>query len=327
MDVRDVLLDSAEVVALPAAIWFGMADVVQWTAPASCPDDAAVEARIAALVEVSEAIAPTQAIVTEREGGFEVELVSTIEGETQRRTLTAPTCETVADAAAAVIAVTIDPVAADPPSEVVPPVEVAPATVVPKTAPTTTTATRPADREPVPRTPNERRPLEIGLHLGGGYGSAIAPRGSGVLGAGLSVGRRPWSLEAEGRVWTPRTFEADSETFGARVFMATAMLVGCLRPPSDRVEVPLCLGVEGGAERVSPTRLVDGRVAVYPWFAPLLRVGVRVRVNALLGVILRAEAAVPGLRAAINIEGFGQLWQTQAVSARVLAGLDFRWIR
>lgn len=322
-------------------MWFtvvAQADVVQWTAPSSCPDDAAVEARIAELVDVSAAITPTLAVVSVHEGGFEVELTSTIDGETQRRTLTAPTCETVAEAAAAVIAVTIDPIAEpaadpvgeppadDPASETASPVGVAP--TVDRTQPDATrnTTARGVADEPTRRS-TRRRPLEIGLHVQAGYGSAIAPRGSAVLGAGLSVGRRPWSLEAEARVWTPRTFDAADESFGARVTMGTAMVVGCLRPPSDRIEVPLCLGIEGGGERVAPNRLSDGRQRAYPWLAPLFRVGLRVRLNPFLGLVVRAEAAVPAFRAGILIDDFGVLWQTQSVSARVLAGLDFRWIR
>jgi hypothetical protein len=309
------------VLGLLAKLW--IFDAVQWTAPASCPDDAAVEARIAAYVDVEANVSPTIATVVERADGFEVELVSTIDGETQRRTLAAPTCETLADAAAAVIAVTIDPLATEPAAQEIPPPEVAPDVAVQPPAINTTRG-----MTPEPAIEDEsRRPLEIGLRTGGGYGSAIAPRGSGVLGVAVSIGRRPWTIEAEARLWTPRTFEAADESFGARVIMGTAMLVGCLRPPSQRVEVPLCLGVEAGRQNVAPRELDAPVTRGYPWVAPLVRAGLRFRLNDLMGLVLTGEAAVPVVRAAIQIEGFGELWQTQAVSGRALVAIDFRWIR
>lgn len=314
------------------ATWFtvgSVADAVHWTAPASCPDDAAVEARIAAIVDAPDTTAPTIATVTEQDGTFAVELTSTIDGETQRRTLTAPTCETLAEAAAAVIAVTIDPIdepaAEPPPSDTTPPVAVAP--TVDRTPPPRERTTTRGVPPPPPERATRRAPIEIGFNLEGGYASGLVPRGGGLVGTGVSVGRRLLSLELAARVWTPRSFAADGESFGARVLMATAMATGCVRPPSRRIEVPLCLGVEAGGERVTPRDLFEGRTAVYPWLAPLLRIGLRVPLTELVGVFVRGEAAVPIVRATINVDDFGVLWQTQAISARATAGLEFRWIR
>jgi hypothetical protein len=333
MNTARALLSCSFFVLAALATWFtvaSVADAVQWTAPGSCPDDADVEARIAAIVDAPDAIAPTIADVTELDGMFAVELTSTIDGETQRRTLTAPNCETLAEAAAAVIAITIDPVddaaSVDPSSETVPPVAVAP-TVDRTPAARERTGTRGVPPPPPEGARPERRPLQIGLVFEGGYASAIVPRGGGLVGSGVSLGRRLISLEVGARVWTPRSFSADGESFGARVLMATAMATGCVRPPSRRIEVPLCVGFEAGGERVRPLELLDARPTTYPWLAPLLRLGLRLPVTALVGVVLRGEVAVPLVRATTRVEDFGVLWQTQALSARATAGLEFRWIR
>jgi hypothetical protein len=300
-------------------------DVIQWTAPASCPNDATVEQRILAFVDVETEASPMIATVVEIEGGFEVELVSTIDGETQRRTLQAATCETLADAVAAVVAVTIDPSTATTTTTTT--TTAVEPTATPEPPPTRPTVTRGVADAPPVAEPPARKPFEIGLRVGGGWGSAIAPSGSGIVGLAVSFGRKPWSLEAEGRLWIPRTFEASGEDYGARVTLGTAALAFCARPPTRVVEVPLCGGVEAGAMRAAPRGLEEASVAVYPWAAPFLRVGLRLRLRDAVGLLLQVEGAVPTVLASIDITGDDSLRTTQRVSARVLAGLDFRWIR
>lgn len=329
-----VRLDYAGVLGpLVVASMMGLAppagvDVIQWNAQAPCPDDAAVEARIATYVDVAAASAPTQATVRQTADHFEVELVSTIDGEEQRRTLTAPTCETLAEAVAVVVALTIDPEGASPPvdDEVVPPAVAAAVVVVPATPVTTTRGER--DEPPVAPLP-ARRPFEIGLRLGGGYGSAVAPVGSGIVGGALSLGRKPWSVELEGRLWIPRSFDEPDGRYGATVTLGTGAVIGCLRPPTRAVEIPLCFGIEAGSQRAKPQGLglEDQATRNYPWVAPLLRAGLRLRFADTVGLLLLVEGAVPLVKAGINVGGDPQLWATQAFSFRALAGFDIRWVR
>lgn len=327
-----VRLHYAGVLGLAVASMMGLAsppdaDVIQWTAPAVCPDDAALEARIATYVDVAAASAPTQATVRQTTEHFEVELVSTIDGEVQQRTLTAPTCETLAEAVAVVVALTIDPEGKAPPpdDEVVPP-EVAAAAIVVRTPMTTMTTRGEREEPPVAPLPG-RRPFEIGLRLGGGYGSAVAPVGSGIVGLALSLGRRPWSVEVEGRLWIPRNFDEPDGRYGASVTLGTGAVVGCLRPPTRAVEIPLCFGIEAGSQRAKARGLEDETARNYPWVAPLLRAGLRLRFADTVGLLLLAEGAVPLVKAGIDVGGEPQLWATKAFSFRALAGFDIRWVR
>ncbi len=303
------------------------ADVIQWTAPASCPDDAAVEERIAAFVDVPSEASPMTAIVVEKDGGFEVELVSTIDGEVQQRTLQAATCDALADAVAAVVAVTIDPTTTST-TTVTTEAQSTEETMAEPPPEPETTEVRGSTAPPPDADPPTKKPLQIGLRVNGGWGGAIVPGGSGIFGMGTSIGRTQWSVELEGRLWLPRRFDVPRETYGALVTMGTVTLAVCARPLSrTRVEIPLCGGLEGGGMRAAPRGLDAPSTRTFPWVAPLLRLGLRVRLRDMVGLVLLGEAAVPVVRAAIRVDGAEPLRRTQAVSVRVLAGLDFRWIR
>lgn len=84
-----------------------------WSAPASCPDTAAVSARIDRLLggppkatdRRLEAVATVEAIPR----GFRLEITLTADGATSGRILQGAICESVADAAALVIALAFDP--------------------------------------------------------------------------------------------------------------------------------------------------------------------------------------------------------------------------
>ena len=57
------------------------ADTIRWTAPTSCPNDAEIERRIAAYVDVSGVTTVAEATVRAEPAGFLVDLVRTIDGE------------------------------------------------------------------------------------------------------------------------------------------------------------------------------------------------------------------------------------------------------
>ncbi|MCA9656216.1 MAG: hypothetical protein KC501_40300, partial [Myxococcales bacterium] len=85
---------------------------LQWSAPAGCPDAAAVEARIAALTAgrpEGEGTLEVEGTVSAFEGGFSLRLTTSLRGRTGTRELSARACDDLADSAALVVAVTLDP--------------------------------------------------------------------------------------------------------------------------------------------------------------------------------------------------------------------------
>ena len=307
--------------ALTAAVRIASA-AVQWEAPAGCPDDAAVESRIAALVGDPTIVTPATAKVQQRGDRYEVELVTWIDGGSQRRALAATSCDALADAVAVVIAVALDPIqAAETPRIVQTTTEVA------AIGTTTTRTSTPSLPERV-RAP--KSPLYFGLALAGGYGSGIAPGGHGIVHLGLALGRRAWSIELDARVWPRREFERGDPPVRTRVTLGTAGLLGCGKGVFGRVELPVCAGLEVGGLRARGPDLLGGESPRnYPWIAPRARIGLRVLLGRGVGIWTAAEGAVPLARAVLHVGGATDqvVWRTQPASLRVMLGLDFRWVR
>ena len=94
---------------------FVHAPTVQWRAPPECPDAAAFEARVGALLGVV-AGDGARAVVTvepDPEGGFVAQVRCSAGGDETIREVRGPMCESVADAAALVLAVQIDALAVE----------------------------------------------------------------------------------------------------------------------------------------------------------------------------------------------------------------------
>lgn len=305
-------------------------DGVQWSAPAECPDDREVERRIAGYVAVPAGFVSRRIDVVADADGFSATLVE--EGEPPR-TLHAPSCDTLADAVAVVVALAVEaaqnaepPVVTEP--EVVP--EVPP--VVDETdRAAAVEATRPltigTSRTSVIETRRRGGPVTLGTRAALGYTSMLAPRGGAWLLLGLTLGQRWWSIEADGRLFLPRTFEAATFDYGARIMGGAGRLAGCGRPAVGRVAFPICVGVEAGAVRVDPQRLRGGDRTIYPWLAPMLSAALRLAVLPRLAVLVGGELVVPGLRPKLEVAGDPPLFETPAVGGRAFVGLEVTVVR
>lgn len=305
--------------ALTAALRIASA-AVQWDAPAGCPDDTAVESRIAALVGDPTIVTPATAKVQQRGDRYEVELVTWIDGGSQRRALAATSCDALADAVAVVIAVALDPVQTAETPRIVQTTEVA--AIGSTTVRTSSPASPVRARAPKP-------PLYFGLAIGGGYGSGIAPSGSGIVHLGLALGRRAWAIELDARLWPRREF--DRSAVRTHVTLGTVGLLGCGKGVFGRVEIPVCAGVEVGGLRAFGPDLLANNPRNYPWIAPRARLGLRVLLGRGVGIWTAAEGAVPLAKAELHVRGVANqdqlVWSTQPASLRVMLGLDFRWVR
>jgi hypothetical protein len=297
-----------------------------------------MERRIAELVASSTAKDGIARADVRREGdAYVVDVIVAIDGTEHPRTLRAPDCESLADAAALVVALTLDPTALDAQPQArtdtaSTATTVASDTTTPRTRETTSAAedATPATRRSRGRTPTEipaaatgARAWEIGGRLWSGWGSGLAPRGSALLGGALVVTWRRVALEAEARAWLPRQL-ARGQSVATRVWLGSAIVAACLRPPTRRVEFGLCPGIELGGHRARGIAARAASVTTVPWAAPLGRVALRVPLRRGLGLVAGVELAVPLNRLAVDAGSAGELFVVQPVSARLLLGLDGR---
>lgn len=247
---------------------------LDWQAPAGCPDQAGVRGRVAAMlaagaVEGSD-LAATGRVSAAGEG-WQLELELVRAGGRERRTLGDRDCAALADAAALMIAVAIDPLAAvvvpQDRAPVVPEVvvpELVPPVAVPEDRPAV-----PEDRpvvvvpearvEPVDEpgaVPKDRpvvarRRLELGLRAGAGVGfTRILPGPNAALELGLGLEGRGWRVELNGGFSPPVQGTASGQpAIGGSFRLGFAELRGCGVPALRRAPVafPLCVGLQVGA--------------------------------------------------------------------------------
>jgi hypothetical protein len=179
-------------------------------------------------------------VTGDAEAGYAVRLQVTTSAGAYERNLRHTDCGKLAEGAALVMALAIDPErvaargASEPPEEDSPPETAAPA-------------------EPPPPAP-EPTPADEPSEQGGDVG-LFALAGAGVLpssGAGLAldVGFRSGShfrLAVVGSYWFPRTKEIpEQEGAAIRLRLWTAGLRGCWLPGSGEIELSVCLGPEAG---------------------------------------------------------------------------------
>jgi len=316
---------------------------LSWDAPAVCPDGRALLERIdgfAPGVTTRAREASLRGRVDQTDTGYALAL-TLVEpgGQTIERSFEAGGCEELANAAALLVAVLLDPVASaktvaassKPEPEPKPEPELPPPT--PEEAP--------ADREEqapppsivvvdeAPRDPSAPLDLELGLRIftGGGYGPTTT--GTAALGGALALLGERWRVEL-GAAWIPpRTVRPELGVGG--VFDAWFVRAGgCFVPrvgARERIELPLCGAVELGQVR---GRGVDELPVVLdaglPWIALGLGQGLWFRPLRRLAFGLDVEAAVPLRRGSFVVESV-EVQNLAPVSVRALAGVELRLFR
>ncbi|MEM9456539.1 MAG: hypothetical protein AAGF11_20345 [Myxococcota bacterium] len=319
-----------------------VADAVRWQAPAGCPEAVDVRERVSALL----GRVPTQRDL-QAEGiidpgpPWRLELSTTIGGRLQRRVLEANDCATVTEAAALILAVSVDPLRVSP--QVAPaqaPAQadvVVPAVVSPQaggigevpggieavvgtavdggrgSVPVEGGAPQPEqgpEQEPeqgqtVPRTSRERaraRP-RAWLRLGVGGELGAVPRGTGGVRLGVVLEGARAHLRLDGGYWIDRVavLREDPEQTGAQIGLGTVTLAGGPRLGGERVAVPIAVGIEAGGLRTRGVGLVSPRVLTFAWVAGVVSVGVRAKVAQRLAVWGVVEGFIPVRRPSVRV--------------------------
>ncbi|WP_437314112.1 hypothetical protein [Sorangium sp. So ce385] len=326
---------------------------LRWTAPAGCPEGAAVEAEITRLLgdqspSSSGALRAVGAIAPAG-SGFELHIELSRDGWSSARTVRGATCPALADAGALIVAMAIDPDAAarsgtaatddrsiagarpanpapEPPAAAARGAEPAPPrgppTAPPRSAPPTRARARPTEGS-VDRAPRFR------IGLGGMSDLGTMQRLSGAIEpwAGVVVG--PARLEAGASFWPGRRAESAAKPgTGGTIDLVAGSLAACaLLPPLERavrpdfeVGVP-CAGVELGRMHAEGFGVSDPGEGSGVWVA--LRSGAAASwvVAPWMRLRLRLEAVVPLERPRFVLEGVGEVHEP-SVAARAALGLE-----
>lgn len=318
-----------------ALLWLAPAEEssgLEWDAPPSCPDAEAGRALVEEHLEGREHADISGQVTIRAEGDQWVATVST--GSSEARALQSQDCETVARAAAVVLAIALVPPDASQPPE-------SPARPDPEPEPeplpdparvqTDTAATRaeiggsttgtPTVTEPAPV---DRPVLVHGLGVRGGVAYGPATAVAGALRLGYRLGAKWWRIEADVAATTPRRIRYPGENVGGRFFAVSGALRGCGLPGVSRVTFPVCLGAEigglfglgFGADR--PNNGVSTYVGLVGG------AGVEVRLLRWLALHVGGDLVVNVRRPAFDVGERPLLFRTSRIGGRGLLGLEFR---
>lgn len=329
---------------------------LEWRAPRGCPDADRVLATIDRLVGPrasstgsTEPWARVRAVVHAQPEGFRMELHTQHGGATEQRTLAAPRCDALADAAALIVAVALRPIEtatsvptlasedprpgatiSEPPSSTAPPRRSAPARVGP---PSSVASRSSASAEPPrPGTTADaavrRRAIGGALAVMAGPGFGALPGVAAQLSAALALRGRRWRAELAGAYWFPRT-DASTGRPTVEIGLATGALRGCYVPRVRRLELPLCAGLEAGAMRGEGRGSgVVSRPSRAPWVAAHAGSGLVVPLGAFTALRLSVDALVALAQPAFDLriaDARVELYRAPPAGVRAAAGFELRW--
>lgn len=285
---------------------------LEWRAPAGCPGADRVVAVIAALVGRDVVLDPTGVIAIRADivaagGRWSLTLAVEGPGGTEQRTIDAPGCEVLTEAAALVIATNFD------------------------AAGVAAALARGASDERSPRRPppdsNEAvrsgpRRVGLGIAVQGGPVLGATPKVTGWLQGGLdvSIGRAIIGAHAghgfARQAGGPRTLRAALTVGGVR---------GCFAPTQGRLAVPLCGIVEAGAV-TAQAQGEKGRLRA-PWLGAGAGAGVQWSPHPRLALVGGVDALVSILRPTATAQGPGgeqTRYRMPPASVRATLGIAVR---
>lgn len=323
-------LIAATAPAPPEATWLA------YEAPSSCPTQGALEqaaaARLGRAPQRSEITAST--VIRDRgPQGLHLTLETTRDGLSDSHSMVAHDCRALIDAAGLLIALTVDPIAvaglvgqeaAEPDTDLAPLVPPSESRTDPPAE--TPFAADPPTEPSAPRRPVPRAPAAVMLAVAGQAELGALPNVSGGPKVHLAFGIGRARLELGGWYAAPRT---STGTPAVRAQMGAASLLGCGRFLSERIEVPLCAGVEVGGIRGEGIRAPQPQTSSSLWVAPMLSTGVHVRLLPRLSLASRVDLAVPARRTTFevlatdpSVDSADEVFTTGPLSARVWFGIE-----
>jgi len=299
-----------------------------WQGPPECPDQVAMLERIEALAQTDPAGEGTLEVDGQIEPtavGFRLRLRTAYGDASDERVLVDADCHALGDAAALVVAVSIDPAieerpaSYDSPTQTQTPENWSP--VAPPTLPEPSSAPKPRATEPepieIPRRIWRPESAFVGVAPQLEFGALPGLSGGPRVAAGARWSRA--SLAAYGFWGAPRRTDVVAGGAGLAQ-MGAGGVQGCAVLDPGAVQIPLCGLAEGGALRVSSRGLDPRNVLSYPWLAFGARGGIERRWGR-VGLYSAVEALIPVVRTRILV-GTTSAFDTWAASIRLLVGLQ-----
>jgi hypothetical protein len=311
---------------------------VQWEAPPGCPDVQVVSDRIADLLGrgVQPGEIELRGTITAVATGWSLQLDTRVGELEDSRSLDANDCSVLADAAALVAVVMLDPVLAAATIET----RAAAAAAVTKEVTIKTTPPPPkipeAEREPEPPPPprarrwdrpppRPRRSGEVpGLWLraraGGEFGAI--PGGTGGFEFAFAIGGDRLRGEIVGAYFIGRPTNDGL----LRVHLGTATPRVCGMIVAGPIDVPLCAGIELGG-MLGQSDAVGIQSETRFWLAAQAEPGIRWAFSKRVSLWVGVQAFVPIVFPQFELQGVGdpqRVHRPNPAGLRGLAGLEFR---
>jgi hypothetical protein len=269
-----LVLPTVAAMALPTAFAQPASFSLSWQAPASCPDEAHVRHAVEQLLGEGPpppAQVSARAVVEQTASGhWNVRLTTVRDGASGERVVESESCQSLADATALILALTIDPerVAARAPGASAAPSSSVAAPTAALTSPSASasaSASVPAPPQPppsaVPTTPPPAAPpveasptrqgapgptlFALFAQVGGDVGTL--PRAALAVGGGVALTLGRFRAEVYGTYLPPQaTYAATLQSLGTNVDLLAGGLRGCFFPLVGSVEAGGCAGLELG---------------------------------------------------------------------------------
>jgi len=176
------------------------------------------------------------------------------------------------------------------------------------------------EQEPEPPSnPRDAGRFSLGLYGVGDAGSLP----HATLGAGLIAGLH-WPrlrLQLQAGAYLPQVeHSGPTQSSSVKVGLYNATVTGCfdlLGTRDDARALGLCAAIEAGLSQGQPRQISDGRSSAGLWLAGFVGIDVRQRVLGPLQLGLFAQAGLPVLRPAYEIEPFGRVFRASPVLGRL----------
>jgi hypothetical protein len=291
-----------------------------WQAPAGCPSRGQVSGEIARLLG-GEIRVPQDGDITARavvEHGLTWSLAMDTElaGRPGRRSLEAASCQDLANAAALIVALMIDPEAVAAHATTPQPVAVPP---------------QPMDESPATDPAPESRPRAVeylvGIHAAGSYGTL--PSLDVGLGGGIGLQGRRWRAELRGTYGLRRDQKAmavsPAGSYGQFNFVAAA-LAACINLGPQGFAFGPCGDAEFGVISAKGVGVSQSLPASTLWSALGAGGYAAVSLGHHLGLPLHVDVLAPLRRSEFVFKNEpNRVFQAPAVGVRVSAGIELRF--
>lgn len=295
---------------------------IDWRVPQGCPSRADLEDKVAHYMgepSIPPLVRPVQArgSVERHSGGWTLTLVLDEGGQVGRRVFEAPDCPALTDAAAVVIAVSLDPNRIAERLERVEGAEPGPEPS-PDPRPPPTAIVEPS------ATPSLSPALEHRLQISAGVEYGLLPSVGAALLVGYAATGRLWRLEAGVLYLPPRSVNyGDGE--GGRLQLAAGELRGCVNPTASRVEFPICGGVAAGPMFGRGEGVEQRERPVAAWVGATVGPGVLWRIHRVVALRIGSDAVFSLVRPGFRVDGRDTLFRVPPLAVRGLVGLEFRF--